>query len=100
MPSALLHVIFESRGAFAAYPTLLVQLYVFFNVIELPVDSLNLLLPLTGVNFALYNLVIDLLFIFSLLIVIVFASVRIEKVDLGLLGSSMLHPILLRNEGP
>ena len=97
MPSALLHVIFESRGAFAAYPTLFVQLYVFFNVIELPVDSLNLLLPLTGVNFALYDLVIDLLFIFSLLIVIVSASVRIEKVDLGLLGSSMLHPILLRN---
>lgn len=77
-----------------------VQLYVFFNVIELPIDSLDLLLPLTGVYFALYDLVIDLLLVLSLLIVIVFASARIEKVDLGLLGSSMLHPILLRNECP
>ena len=100
MPSALLHVIFESRGALAAYPTLLIQLYVFFNVIELPVDSLDLLLPLAGVYFALNDLVVDLLFVFGLFIVIVFASVRIEKVDLGLLGSSMLHPILLRYECP
>jgi hypothetical protein len=41
-----------------------------------------------------------LFFVFGILIVIVFASVRIEKVDLGLLGSSMLHPILLRYECP
>ena len=87
--------------SFPAYPTLLVQLYVFFNVIELPVDSLDLLLPLTGVNFALNNLIIDLLFVLGpLFILIVFASVRVEKVNLGLLGSSMLHPILLRNECP
>jgi hypothetical protein len=100
MPSALLHVIFESRGALATYPTLLIQLYVFFNVIELPVDSLDLLLPLAGVYFALDDLVVYLLFVFGLFIVIVFASVRIEKVDLGLLGSSMLHPILFRDECP
>lgn len=79
---------------------MLVQLYVFFNVIKLAVDSLDLLLPLTGVYFSLNYLVIDLLLVLSLLIVIVFASARIEKVDLGLLGSSMLHPILLRNESP
>lgn len=76
-------------------PSLAIQLYLFFDVIKLSVNTIYLFSPLPWIDLTFKDLIVYLLTLIFFLINVI----RVKKVDFSLF-CIVLHSIFLRNHGP